>query len=82
VRPEQVVRAVHAIRSSEADAILVSGTGVPTLRALDALADHAVPVLSANLCFAWWIYRRFPQATGPAAPPCLRRLTKATGSTG
>ena len=49
VRPEQVVRAVHAIRSSEADAILVSGTGIPTLRALDALADHAVPVLSANL---------------------------------
>lgn len=79
VRSEQVVRAAQAIRAGEVDAILVSGTGVPTLAPLDALAGHAVPVLSSNLCFGWWMYRHFPQAASPAGPAGLRRLLQSTG---
>lgn len=79
VQSEQVVRAAQSIPTSEVDAILVSGTGVPTLAPLDALCGHAVPVLSSNLCFGWWMYRHFPQVDRPAGPACLRRLLQATG---
>lgn len=79
VRSEQVVRAAKTIRTSAVDAILVSGTGVPTLNPLDALADHAVPVLSSNLCFGWWMYRHFPQIGNPTGRRCLQRLIQATG---
>lgn len=78
VRAEQVVQAAKAIHASQVDAILVSGTGVPTLVPLNALANHAVPVVSSNLCFGWWMYRHFPQAGYPAGPPCLRRLIEVT----
>jgi len=37
-----------------ADAILISGTGMPSLAALDRLnAPGRVPVISSNLCLAW-----------------------------
>jgi maleate cis-trans isomerase len=38
--------------TSKADAVLVSGTGMPSLR-LIASVKSAVPVLSSNLCLAW-----------------------------
>ena len=79
VRPEQVVSAAREIHVDTVYAILVSGTGVPTLRALDALAAHPAPVLSSNLCFGWWAYRHFQQAPGPAGPACLQRLVQAWG---
>lgn len=37
-----------------AEALLLTGTGMPSLRALQPLqAVHGVPVLSSNLCLAW-----------------------------
>lgn len=79
VQSEQVVRAARAICADAVDAILVSGTGVPTLHALDALAGDAVPVLSSNVCFGWWMYRHFPRAGRPAGPASLGRLIQACG---
>ena len=34
------------------DAVLMSGTGMPTLRAMQQLITR-VPLLSSNLCLAW-----------------------------
>ena len=38
-----------------ADAVLMSGTGMPTLRAIAQLAPvhDGLPLLSSNLCLAW-----------------------------
>jgi maleate isomerase len=47
-----VVQALDALDLAGCDAVLVSGTGMPTLRAM-ALRRMAVPVLSSNLCLAW-----------------------------
>jgi len=79
VSPEQVIGAVRRINPQSVDAILISGTGVPTIKAIDALADHTVPVLSSNLCFGWWMYRHFPHAIRPTASPGLSRLFLDTG---
>ncbi|MDO9525814.1 MAG: aspartate/glutamate racemase family protein, partial [Gemmobacter sp.] len=43
-------------KSLNADAVVLLGTGLPTLPTLDAapyVTDRAVPVLSSNLCLAW-----------------------------
>lgn len=40
--------------SIDADAYLITGTGIPTLPLIDALSGHLPgPVLSSNLCLAW-----------------------------
>lgn len=40
-------------RDTTGEAVLVTGTGAPSLGALDAVADGAVPVISSNLAGAW-----------------------------
>lgn len=39
-----------------ADAVLLSGTGMPTLRAIASL-DAGIPIVSSNLCLAWLLAR-------------------------
>jgi maleate isomerase len=41
-----------------ADVVLLSGTGMPTLPLLRARANSTPPVLSSNLCLAWRLNRR------------------------
>ena len=42
--------------ADDADTILISGTGVPTIAAIEALAPEiSPPVLSSNLCGGWWL---------------------------
>ncbi len=43
---------LHVLAGSRADCVLITGTGMPTLRAI-AGAPGATPVLSSNLCLAW-----------------------------
>lgn len=43
--------------SSGGDAVVLLGTGLPTLPALAALAPAPVPLLSSNLCLAWALVR-------------------------
>jgi maleate isomerase len=54
-----------------AEAVLLTGTGMPSLRALRPLeAARGVPVLSSNLCLAWALAR----ITGTAQPGPESRL--------
>ena len=75
---------VRGLDLGDAELILLSGTGMPTLRILDALTgEFGLPVLSSNLCLAWEALRRIghtdhlPLPLGPASlrGPWLDRLT-------
>lgn len=51
--------------SDEAEALLMSGTGMPTLAALAPAADRiGRPVLSSNYCLAWALRRALGEDTG------------------
>lgn len=52
---EELVAAVEKIDASGCDAILISGTGARTLKALHAWKNRKPPLLSSNLCGAWWL---------------------------
>ena len=54
MRAPMIMKAAEKLDSSAADAILMSGTGMPTLRVMAELAlSTGKPVLSSNLCLAW-----------------------------
>jgi threonine aldolase len=54
IRAPMVLEAAAALNVDNADAILLSGTGMPTLRVMSQLAQRTGrPVLSSNLCLAW-----------------------------
>ena len=50
-----------------ADAVLVSGTGMPSLGLLRARRSQDPPVISSNLCLAWRLHQHVP-GCGPALP--------------
>ncbi|HBP28008.1 MAG: maleate cis-trans isomerase family protein [Advenella sp.] len=51
---EMILEATNSLATNRADAILLSGTGMPTLRAIPAIAElSGKPVISSNLCLAW-----------------------------
>jgi maleate isomerase len=50
-----------------ADAVLVSGTGMPSLELLRARRSERPPVISSNLCLAWRLHQHVPGG-GPALP--------------
>lgn len=77
LRSEDAREIVSALRRQDADAILLSGTGMPTLR-LIAEAEGATRLLSSNLCLA----ERLCDAIGARRPDVgewRRRLDLATG---
>jgi maleate isomerase len=54
-----VLSAARQFPSGNADAILVTGTGMPSLRIiLELEKERAIPVLSSNLCLAWSLTRK------------------------
>lgn len=61
--------AVAATRRDDVDAVLVSGTGLPSLAAI-RIASATPPVLSSNLCLAWELLRRLGREPlgGPESP--------------
>lgn len=66
------VAAAKRLKRRDFGALLLSGTGMPTLRAVGELARaFGKPVLSSNLCLAWVLGRRIGLA---AAPPWEHRL--------
>jgi maleate isomerase len=66
-----VLAATACFDARGAEAILLAGTGMPSLRAILALEPlRAVPVLSSNLCLAWALAR----ITGDAGPGPESRL--------
>jgi maleate isomerase len=62
-----VLEAVAAFDTRGAEALLLAGTGMPSLRVIRALEPvGAGPVLSSNLCLAWALARVAGQAgSGP-----------------
>jgi maleate isomerase len=48
----RVLEVYAGLDTRGADAVLLSGTGMPTLRAMARL-DPGIPILSSNLCLAW-----------------------------
>lgn len=67
----EVLKAVASFDLHGAQALLLAGTGMPSLRAILALEPlKGVPVLSANLCLAWALAR----ITGEAAAGPESRL--------
>jgi maleate isomerase len=66
-----VLEAIASFDALGAEAVLLAGTGMPSLRAILALeATQEVPVLSSNLCLAWALAR----STGDARPGPESRL--------
>ena len=63
-------RVLERIDSRGADAILLSGTGMPTLPLLRRLAGHQPPVISSNLCLAWRLHH-YVSGARPGSPLSL-----------
>jgi maleate isomerase len=58
LRTNSIVEAVSRMDWSKADAIVLTGTGAPTLRASPEIARlSGKPVFSSNLCLAWALLR-------------------------
>ena len=69
IRSPMVLSAAQKLDTSGADAILISGTGMATLRMMHSLSlSTGKPVLSSNLCLAWALLR---QCAVPLPPPRL-----------
>ncbi len=62
--------ALRQVDASGADCVVASGTGMPTLRALQQLGGVLAgrPVLSSNLCLAWCLTRVAAPELAPASP--------------
>ena len=55
---QEVAEALTEIADTTADAVVLSGTGMLTVPAiLKASGQARVPLLSSNICSAWWILR-------------------------
>ncbi len=59
VRTEMVLDSVKNMNWVDAEAVVLTGTGVPTLRAIGEInARSGKPVLSSNLCLAWFLLKQ------------------------
>lgn len=69
---EDALRAARSVPLDGVQALVITGTGMPTLAALAALRDTApVPVLSSNLCLAWALLREAAPELAPPSPTGL-----------
>ena len=67
---DDALAALRKIDRRGADCVLASGTGMPTVRALQALRRDGGPlVLSSNLCLAWALLRAAAPELAPPTPP-------------
>jgi maleate isomerase len=54
------------LKRRDIDALLLSGTGMPTLRAIGEISRaFGKPALSSNLCLAWALSRRLHLEASP-----------------
>lgn len=69
---EHALEAVRSLNRADAEAVVVSGTGMPTLRALRLLGDELpIPVISSNLCLAWALLNIAAPDLAPSRPQAL-----------
>lgn len=66
---DDALQALRRLDTAGAEALVASGTGMPTLRALRSLRNEtSLPVLSSNLCLAWALLRTVAPELAPASP--------------
>lgn len=66
--------AIRALDLKGAEVLLLSGTGMPTLRALRAArSELPIPAISSNLCLAWALLRAAAPDLAPRQPQMLLR---------
>jgi maleate isomerase len=54
IRSKEIASNVAALDLSNAEVLVLTGTGMPTLKAIPELSRQiGKPVLSSNLCLAW-----------------------------
>lgn len=64
-RTDEVVAHLRATHPEPGSAVLLTGTGLVSIAGIYQLSyDHRVPILSSNLCGAWWILQRCGQSPG------------------
>jgi len=69
---DHALAAVRSLGREGVEALVMSGTGMPTLRALRILcAELPIPVISSNLCLAWTLLHTAAQALAPPQPQDL-----------
>jgi maleate isomerase len=67
-------RAARRVERVGAEALVITGTGMPTLAALGVLqAEGGLPVLSSNLCLAWALLQEAAPELAPPVPGGLLR---------
>lgn len=77
---DEVAAAIARVDRDACDAVVMSGTGMITLPAIRAAAGAAkgsrrqAPLLSSNLCTAWWLLRQAGVAPGRAFADCCPAL--------
>lgn len=80
---DEVSTALRAVDESAVDAVVMSGTGMLTLPSIAAArATLRMPLLSSNLCCAWWLLDRCALRAGSAlfadaAPELAAHLARA-----
>lgn len=58
IEPPEVVSLLEQVRETPNSVVLMSGTGMTTLDAIRSTkGKFSIPVLSSNLCAAWWLMR-------------------------
>lgn len=71
---EDALAAVRRLDPGQAEAIVIAGTGMPTLHVLDGIrAEFGLPVVSSNLCLAWALLVEALGDRAPATPLDLLR---------
>jgi maleate isomerase len=77
VSTDSVVATAREMLSAGADVILLSGTGVPTVPAIEVLSQTtAVPLISSNLALAWWILCTLGIGLRQSPSPAMHALAK------
>jgi maleate isomerase len=62
---------LNGLDTGGADAVLLSGTGVPSLELLRARVSRRPPTISSNLCLAWRLHQHVRGPAGPVLPQDL-----------
>jgi maleate isomerase len=74
VNTDKVVAAVRQLGTSGAEAIVLSGTGVATLPAIEKLAGSMdLPIISSNLSLGWWLLETLGQGSQSDTPSSALR---------
>ena len=79
VKTPQVVETLKTLTPPPDSAIVLSGTGMVTIDAIRAVrGDLPNPILSSNLCGAWWLLRESSLKSGSAFFGSIAKVLLAT----